>query len=377
MARVAVLILNWNGASKGLLRRYLPDVIANTPADRAEVIVVDNGSTDNSLQLLDEEFKSVSVMPLDKNYGFAEGYNRAIRQLSAPRIENRQSPKGYQFEATASDAPEFVVLLNDDVRVTEGWLDPMISYLDGHRDCAALQPKLLKDYRYSELDKLNHAQRQADTFEYAGACGGYLDKLCYPYCRGRIFDTVEEDHGQYDLPEGEVWPIMWATGACLVVRTDVYLKAGGLDHRFFAHMEEIDLCWRIRRMGYKIGCMTQSKVYHYGGASLPQSDPRKTKLNFRNSLVMMWKNLPSDVCSKMLTRRKMLDGLAAVNFLRQGKFKHFWAIYQAHREADKMIREDYTAAELVGFGQAEPFAQESVNIVWQYFKKGIRKFSDL
>lgn len=359
--KIAVIILNWNGERKGLIGRYLPSVVEHTPREVAEVIVADNGSEDNSLGLIRDEFPSVRALPLGKNYGYAEGYNQAIGKLCKVQPGTQRSPKGYSFEVHRSEAPDYVVLLNDDVRVTPGWLDPMLNYLEAHRECAGVQPKLLKD----------GAERP--TFEYAGACGGYLDNLCYPFCRGRVFDTVEEDHGQYDLPEGEAWPVMWATGACLMMRTDLYLKAGGLDGRFFAHMEEIDLCWRLRRMGYELACVPQSEVYHLGGASLAQGDPRKTKLNFRNSLVMMWKNLPAESCKKLMTRRKLLDGVAAMSFLLKGQLKQVKAIYDAHREAERMIAEQYSASELIGFGTARKFEEEKGSVIWRYYVKGEKK----
>lgn len=356
MSKTAVIILNWNGVDHGLIRQYLPSVVKYTRGEDCQVIVADNGSSDASLQVLKEEFPSVRVIALEKNFGFAEGYNQAIRQLS-----------------TEDDTPEYVVLLNDDVRVTPDWLDPLVKYMDTHRRCAGLQPKLLKDF--SGLAGMTAPQH--DVFEYAGACGGYLDNLGYPYCRGRIFDVVEEDHGQYDLPEGEAWPVMWATGACLMVRTQAYLQSGGLDYRFFAHMEEIDLCWRLRRMGYELVCVPQSKVYHKGGASLPQGNPKKTKLNFRNSLVMMWKNLPAEHCHRKLLKRKLLDGVAALNFLVHGEWKQVWAIWKAHREASKMIRSQYTASELVGFGQAPQFKQEKISILYNYYLRNKKRYSEL
>ncbi len=354
--KTAVIILNWNGVSHGLIRQYLPSVVKFTRGDNVQVIVADNGSTDASLQVIKEEFPSVRIIALEKNYGFAEGYNQAITKISKEE-----------------DAPEYVVLLNDDVRVTPNWLEPLEEYMDKHKRCAGLQPKLLKDF--SGLSGMTAPTQ--DYFEYAGACGGYLDKLGYPYCRGRIFDQVEEDHGQYDLPDGEAWPVMWATGACLMVRTQAYLSAGGLDARFFAHMEEIDLCWRLRRMGYELVCVPQSKVYHKGGASLPQGNPKKTKLNFRNSLVMMWKNLPAEHCNRTLLKRKLLDGLAALNFLLHGQFKHVYAIYRAHREASEMIKKKYTASELVGYGTAPVFKQEKISILYNYYIKKIKRYSDL
>ena len=358
MSRISVIILNWNGVEHGLIRQYLPSVVKYSRREDTQVIVADNGSTDASLQILKDEFTSVRVIALDQNYGFADGYNRAIAQITAEE-----------------DAPEYVVLLNDDVRVTPDWLDPLIRYMDNHRRCAGLQPKLLKDV--TGLANMTARPDQPDFFEYAGACGGYLDNMGYPYCRGRIFDDVEEDRGQYDLPEGEAWPVMWATGACLMVRTQAYLQAGGLDKRFFAHMEEIDLCWRLRRMGYELACVPQSKVYHKGGASLPQGNPKKTKLNFRNSLVMMWKNLPAENCNKILFRRKVLDGIAALNFLLHGQFKQVWAIVKAHREADDMIARQYNASELVGFGKAPIFKQEKISILFNYYIRGKKRYSDL
>lgn len=354
--KTAVIILNWNGIEHGLIRQYLPSVVKYTREEDVEVIVADNGSTDASLQVLKEEFPSVRIIALDRNYGFAEGYNRAIRQV-----------------AGEEDAPKYVVLLNDDVRVTSNWLLPMTAYMDSHPRCAGLQPKLLKDL--SGLSGLTAPKEE--YFEYAGACGGYLDNLGYPYCRGRIFDDVEPDHGQYDLPAGEAWPVMWATGACLMVRTQTYLQAGGLDHRFFAHMEEIDLCWRLRRMGYELVCVPQSKVYHKGGASLPQGNPKKTKLNFRNSLVMMWKNLPNEHCNRTLLMRKMLDGVAALNYLLHGQWKQTWAIYKAHREASKMINQQYNVSELIGFGKAPVFKQEKISILYQYYLRKKKKYSEL
>lgn len=342
--KTAVIILNWNGERKGLLRRYLPSVVEHTRQPWAEVVVADNGSDDESLRLLRDEFPTVRVVALDQNYGFAEGYNRAIREVE--------------------DA-DYVLLLNDDVRVGQGWLDPLVDYMERHPDCAGVAPKLLKE----------GADRP--TFEYAGACGGYLDELCYPYCRGRIFDTVEEDHGQYDLPQGEAWPVMWVTGACLLVRTQFYVKAGGLDRRFFAHMEEIDLCWRLRRMGYKLACVPGSVVWHQGGASLAQGNPRKTLLNFRNSLVMMWKNLPAERCSRLMFRRKLLDGVAALNFLAHGQLQNCLAIWKAHREASRMIRTQYDLQELVGFRKAQPFMQEQFSILWKYYVRGKKRYADL
>ncbi len=303
MKQVAVIILNWNGAA--LLRRYLPSVVANTPSALADVIVADNGSGDNSLEVLRDEFPSVGVIALDKNYGFAEGYNRAIDQVEHP----------------------VTVLLNSDVRTPEHWLEPLVEYLNEHDDVGALQPKLLHD-----------RDDGREVFEYAGAAGGYLDKHGYPYCRGRIFEAIEDDNGQYD----DITPsILWASGACLVVRTELYRRAGGLDSDFFAHMEEIDLCWRIHLLGYDIRMVPQSRVYHLGGASLPQGNPRKTYLNFRNNLLLLHKNLPASEGRRLLLVRRLMDTLAFGMAIAKWHWGDARAIIKAHRDYRRM-RSHYT-----------------------------------
>lgn len=298
MKPVAVVILNWNGEK--LLRHYLPSVVANTASQIADVIVADNGSTDASLQVLRDEFPGVQVIALDKNYGFAEGYNRAIATISHP----------------------YVVLLNNDVRTPEGWLEPLYNYMEAHSEVGAVQPKLLHDRPDGR-----------EVFEYAGAAGGYLDCHGYPYCRGRIFESIEDDHRQYD----HITPsILWASGACLMVRTHLYKKAGGLDKDFFAHMEEIDLCWRIHLMDSDIRMIPQSRVYHLGGASLPQGNPRKTYLNFRNNLLLLHKNLPAGEGKRLLFVRRLLDTLAFGMALAKGHWGDAKAILKAHRDYRKM-----------------------------------------
>ena len=242
--KTAIVILNWNG--RKMLERYLPSVVENTPDDAA-VIVADNASSDGSLDFLAQYYPSVRCLPLDVNYGFAEGYNRALRLVEA----------------------QYYVLLNSDVEVTAGWLKPLVDYMDAHDEVAACQPKLL-------------SWTSKGYFEYAGASGGFIDRYGYPFCRGRLFDTVEEDQGQYDQPAS----VLWATGACLLIRSADYWAAGGLDGRFFAHNEEIDLCWRLHIMGRQVMCLPQSLVYHLGGGTLPKGNPRKTFLNFRNNLTM-------------------------------------------------------------------------------------------
>lgn len=295
MEKTAIIILNWNGAQ--MLRTYLPSVIAHTKG--AEIIVADNGSTDDSLEVLAKEFPSVKTIVLDTNYGFAEGYNKAIAQVES----------------------EYVVLLNSDVEVTEGWLSPLLDYMTAHPEVAAVQPKI-------------RAWRERDRFEHAGAAGGFLSWLGYPYCRGRRFGRVEQDHGQYDT----IAEIDWTTGACMCVRTSVYKEYGGLDAAFFAHQEEIDLCWRMRNKGWKLACIPQSVVYHLGGGSLSYDNPRKTFLNFRNNLLMIYKNrrFPWIV----LTLRFFLDYAAAAMFLATGKKGSAKAVYEARKEYKRM-RKNY------------------------------------
>lgn len=294
---ISVVILNWNGSA--MLQRFLPSVIRYS--EEAEIIVADNGSTDHSIDILREKFPSVRILPFRENYGFAEGYNRAIQQIETP----------------------YVLLLNDDVEVTPHWLQPLLEFMNHHPEVAACQPKIL-----SETNR--------ELFEYAGACGGFIDHLGYPYCRGRIFNHVEKDRGQYD----QVCPIFWATGAALLVRTDVFRKEGGLDKRFFAHMEEIDFCWRLRSRNYGIYCIPQSTVYHVGGGTLPKSHPRKTFLNFRNNLLMLYKNLPEERLNSTLRIRYFLDLVAALKMLLSGQVKESMAIVKALRTFFK-IRHDF------------------------------------
>ena len=276
-----------------MLKRYLPSVVAHTKG--AEIIVADNGSTDNSLEVLAKEFPGVQTIVLDKNYGFAEGYNRAIAQVES----------------------EYVVLLNSDVEVTDGWLDPVLAYLDAHSDVAAVQPKVRSWLRRTH-------------FEHAGAAGGYLSKLYFPYCRGRVLWHVEEDKGQYDT-EAEV---DWTSGACMCVRTKVYKECGGLDAAFFAHMEEIDLCWRMRNAGWRLVCLPQSVVYHLGGGALSYESPRKTYLNHRNNLLMIYKN-KQHACGVLFVRG-ILDYAAACFYLLQGRWGAFKAVFQARKDYRKM-----------------------------------------
>ena len=291
MAKTSVIILNWNGAKH--LRTYLPSVVSHTKG--AELIVADNGSTDESLEVLAKEFPTVKTIVLEQNYGFAEGYNRAIAQVDS----------------------EYVVLLNSDVETPEGWLDPLLDYMGSHPEVAAVQPK---------IRSWVHKAR----FEHAGAAGGYINRLGYPYCRGRVLWKVEEDHGQYDT----IVNVDWTSGACMCVRTQVYKDCGGLDAAFFAHMEEIDLCWRMRNKGWKLACIPQSVVYHLGGGSLNYESPRKTYLNHRNNLLMIYKNKKHPF--GVLFVRFFLDYAAAFFYLLQGRWGAFKAVFAARRDYHKM-----------------------------------------
>ena len=278
-----------------MLRRYLPSVVAHTP--EAEVIVADNGSTDESLDVLAKEFPTVKTIVLDRNYGFAEGYNRAIEQIDS----------------------EYVVLLNSDVEVTAHWLTPLLDYMKTHPEVAAVQPKI-------------RSERNRDFFEHAGAAGGFINALGYPYCRGRILWKVEEDKGQYDSPV----EVDWTSGACMCVRTKVYKECGGLDAAFFAHMEEIDLCWRIRNAGWKLVCLPESTVYHLGGGALSYDSPRKTYLNHRNNLLMIYKNKKHPF--GVLFVRFFLDYAASCFYLLQGRWGACKAVFQARWDYHRMRR---------------------------------------
>ena len=300
MKQTAVVILNYNGA--GMLRRFLPSVIEYSP--EASIYVADNGSSDESCDVVRNEFPTVKLMVLDHNYGFAEGYNRALAQVDE----------------------EYAVLLNSDVEVTRGWLSPMTQFLDSNPEVAACQPKLL-------------SFKRKDFFEYAGAAGGFIDKWGYTFCRGRIFNTVERDSGQYD----DTTDVFWATGAALMIRNEVYKNNGGLDGRFFAHMEEIDLCWRLRSRGYRIACVPQSHVYHVGGATLKKENPQKTYLNFRNNLLMIYKNAPDCQLKKIMLFRKVFDNVAALKFLASGDYAAFKAVRKARRDF-KAMRSGYDKA---------------------------------
>ena len=336
MKQLAIVILNWNGSRH--LGRFLPSVVANS--EGAEVVVADNGSTDDSLKLLAEEFQGVRVVALDKNYGFAEGYNRALREVDAP----------------------LSLLLNNDVEVPAGWLKPLLAFMDAHPEAAACQPKLIKE-----------AER--DVFEYAGAAGGFVDKLGYPYCRGRLFETVEKDAGQYDEPA----EIFWASGAALLIRTQLYKEVGGLDSRFFAHQEEIDLCWRLRARGYGIWCVPESVVYHVGGATLQKGNPRKTFLNFRNNLLMLYKNLPMGELWRVMAARTVLDLLAALQMALTGQGSDALAVLRARSEFNH-IKHEFDEVRRANLAATRVGPRELLkpgSLLVQYYLRGRKKFSEL
>ena len=291
--KTAVVILNWNG--RPMLERFLPSVVEHTTGD-AEVIIADNGSTDDSIAFLKAHYPTIRLILMDRNYGFAEGYNRALSQIDA----------------------EYYVLLNDDVEVTPGWVDKVVTLMDTNSSIAIAQP-LLRMFD------------ERTRFEYAGGTGGFIDKLGYPFCRGRIFSTIEYDFGQYNGTR----EVFWASGAAMFVRASVWKELGGLDGDFFAHMEEIDFCWRTKMKGYKVIATSNAKVFHVGGGTLPKSSPLKTLLNFRNNLAMLYKNLPSNRLRRVLFIRIILDWVAAFSFLFKGNGGEFQAVFMAHREFRK------------------------------------------
>lgn len=340
--KCSVIILNWNG--EAMLRRYLPSVLLHTQGEGIEIVVADNGSTDRSRDYL--RTQPVRLLHWNENYGFAEGYNRAIAQTDA----------------------DYVVLLNSDVEVAPQWLQPLLAYMDAHPQTAAVQPKVL-----SWRSKEDYLQGKARTvrFEHAGAAGGMIDALGYPYCRGRLMSYTEEDHGQYDTPAS----VFWVTGACMLIRTRLYREAGGLDGTFFAHQEEIDLCWRLQCRGYEIACVPQSAVYHLGGGALGYENPRKTYLNFRNNLLMLYKNLPACSLWRVMAVRCVLDYVAALPMWLSGHSANARAVLQARRDFHRM-RKNYTGLREENLRKAVvkyPQAISRRSIVADYYLRGRRR----
>ncbi|GAA4410151.1 glycosyltransferase family 2 protein [Nibrella viscosa] len=336
MDHLAIVILNYNGYS--FLERFLPSVLAH--AEGFPVYVADNASTDQSVSLLRDRFPAVRLLQLSRNHGYAGGYNAALRQIPA----------------------QYYVLLNSDVEVTPGWIRPVLALMEADSRIAACQPKI------RAYDHRTH-------FEYAGAAGGYIDWLGYAFCRGRLFDTLEEDRGQYDDDR----PVFWATGACLFVRAGVFHEAGGFDASFFAHMEEIDWCWRVQRLGYQIWTCGRSVVYHVGGGTLPKTNPQKTYLNYRNSLLMLYKNLPPERLFGTLLLRLVLDGISSAVFLRAGQWRDIGAILRAHFAfygrlgALRPVRNQL----LRQAGAVTHLPVYTRSIVWDYFVNGCKTFCQL
>lgn len=327
MKNIAVVILNWNGVK--LLEQFLPTLIQYSP--EADIYVADNASTDTSIAFVQQNFPTVKIVQNDSNYGFAQGYNEALKHIDAP----------------------IYALVNSDIEVTENWLQPISDTFDNEPQTAIIQPKIL-DYKNKSY------------FEYAGAAGGFLDKYGYPYCRGRIFETIEKDNGQYD----DECEIFWASGACFFIRSAVYKQLNGFDDDFFAHQEEIDLCWRTINKGYTIKYNPKSVVYHVGGATLQQGNPKKTFLNFRNSLLMLTKNLPATSLFWVLFCRMILDGIAGIQFLSQGKWVHFTAIIKAHFSFYSLFSNTYKKRN--AFQTKRYYKAKS--IVFSYYIKGGKVF---
>lgn len=335
--KVAVVILNWNG--EHFLSKFLPSVIANSRGIGIVVVVADNGSTDGSLDFLSKNFEEVLQIKLDKNYGFAEGYNRALQQIDA----------------------EYFVLLNSDVEVTEGWLHPLIEFMDSNPNAAACAPKIM-DFSRKEF------------FEYAGAAGGFIDRFGYPFCRGRILSEIEIDSNQYN----SITEIFWASGACMFVRASIYLELGGLDDSFFAHMEEIDMCWRFHNNGYSVWSVPNSRVYHVGGGTLPNNNPHKLYLNYRNSLYTLHKNLHPKELYAIIIVRIILDWLSAFAYLLSLKYNFFKAVLVAHTHYFRKVKalNRYRKSSNFAYLRANPQISQR-SILYQFFILGNKKFSKI
>ena len=334
----AIVILNWNGEK--YLKQFLPILITYTSLPNVEIIVADNASTDGSIQLMNEQFPSIRTIVLDKNHGFAGGYNKALEQVKA----------------------DYYVLLNSDVEVTECWLEPLLVFMNKNTEVAACQPKIL-------------SYHQRTHFEHAGAAGGFIDKYGFPFCRGRVFGTVEEDRGQYD----DVVDVFWATGACLLVRSELFWKVGGLDERFFAHMEEIDLCWRLKSRGYRVVSNSVSKVYHIGGGTLNVESPHKTYLNFRNNLLLLYKNLPDKLLKNTMFWRFFFDYAAAFQFLLVGKSQNALSVIRARRDFKRMCPDfkDKREENIKHAKFIHPAGILQKGIVFQYFLRNCKIYSKL
>lgn len=336
--KTAIVILNWNGQQ--MFDTFLPSVIEHSNPENAEIFVADNDSTDKSVEYLLKNFPSVKIIQLERNYGFAEGYNQALKQVDA----------------------DYFVLLNSDVKVTPDWLESCVKLFEQDKKIAAIQPKIL-------------SYNKPDEFEYAGAAGGFIDRYGYPFCRGRILNRIEKDTSQYNLSS----QIFWASGACMFIRSNAFKQSGGLDGDFWAHMEEIDLCWRLKNSGYKIVYQPESVVYHLGGGTLSYGSPRKVYLNFRNNLWMLFKNLPKHQFKRIFLARMILDGVAAVKFILGFNFREFWAVVKAHfafyKNLGKLIEKRKQVQKSVIVKEHNEVYRKS--IMWKFFLEKKRRFSDL
>lgn len=333
MTKTAVVILNWNG--RKFLEKFLPSVITFSKDD-AEIIIADNASSDDSLEFMQKNYPDVRIIRNAENGGFSKGYNDALSQIDA----------------------DFYVLLNSDIEVTPHWIKPIITLMESDKSIAVCQPKLLS---YAEPQK----------FEYAGAAGGFIDKYGYPFCRGRIFQNLETDNGQYD----NVCEVFWASGAAMFVRAELYHKFGGLDNDFFAHMEEIDFCWRLKNEGYKVMYCPDSKVFHVGGGTLPKNNSKKTYLNFRNNFYLLYKNLPSDKLLKVFIIRLLLDFVAGIKFLTEGGYKDLFAVVKAHFSFYFSIKKNFKKRKSIS--QTKVSEMYNGNIVWDHYIRKKKLFSEL
>lgn len=338
MIRTSVVILNWNG--RHFLEKFLPSVVKHSSLPGVEIVVADNGSTDDSIAFLEKQFPEIRLVKFNQNFGFAEGYNKALSQIES----------------------EYYVLLNSDVEVTGSWIQPVIQLMNSDKKIAACMPKI-KDFN------------NRDRFEYAGAAGGFIDRYGFTFCRGRIFNVVEEDHGQYKDPQ----EVFWASGAALFIRSGLFHMAGGLDGKFFAHMEEIDLCWRLKNRGFRIFSTGHSQVFHVGGGALPMNHPRKTYLNFRNNLYLLYKNLPSRHLKRSILNRLLLDMIAAAKFLFSLEFSNFLSVFRAHfsffRTVHRLKRDrKENLDKAVIFHHPEIYPR---SIVFDFFIRNKKKFSTL
>ncbi len=338
MTKIAIVLLNWNGIE--LLQEFLPAVVKYSQIPEAKLFVADNGSTDQSLNYIKENYPEVGIIELGNNYGFTGGYNKALQRINA----------------------EYFLLLNTDVAPSQNWLPPLLETMENDPDVAICVPKI-KSYKNPEY------------FEYAGAAGGYIDKYGFPYCKGRIFDHLEKDEGQYN----ETADILWASGAALMIRAELYTHSGGLDEDFFAHMEEIDLCWRLKNQGWKIRYVYNSEVYHLGGGTLNYKNPRKVFFNFRNNLYLLTKNLPKGQFAINLLKRLILDGIAGLKFLMAFEFSNFLSVLKAHFSFYISFGKMYKKRKVLLKQQKVSAHPEiySKAIILQYFIKNKKKYSEL